>query len=101
MVITHGWKLCRQTTLANYLKQEKDSDFGKLLNDTVKKRVAIVETSEESTYGRKEQREQMIRMIADNMHGTFTNDAIMEVTLSSLKGFIGITRRYDGPAGCG
>ena len=71
-----------KTNLATYLEEERDSDFGKLLNDTVKRRVIVVENSEETMYGRREQRLQVIRMIAANMHGTFTNDAIMEVLSS-------------------
>ena len=82
VVITNGKNLYMKTNLATYLEEERDSDFGKLLNDTVKRRVIVVENSEETMYGRREQRLQVIRMIAANMHGTFTNDAIMEVLSS-------------------
>ena len=85
MVITHGDCLVQHTTLADYVFTETNtaSDFGKLLME-VEKKIIMVENSDKTVYSREQQRQQIIRMIAANVNGVYTNDAFREVTQYSV-----------------
>ena len=70
IILTNGY-LLSQPTLADFLESESDTELGHLLKITINRRVIAIENSEKTHYGRKEQRQQIIRLVASYVKGAY------------------------------
>ena len=79
LIITHGYNILQHTTMREYLESETGTAFGSLLTQIGPTKVIAVENSEKTEYGRTEQQQQIVRMIAANVKGVYTNKAHKKV----------------------
>ena len=79
LIITNGYNILEHKTLREYLESETGTAFGSLLTQIGHNKVIAAESSEKTQYGRTEQQQQIIRMIAENVRGVYTNEAQKKV----------------------